>query len=485
MKKILFVLIGLLFAVPAVAATLPAGYTELQYIESTGTQYIDTGVVAKNNILTNCKFNFISSGSDAEVLFGISAGTGSRYWFGEQNGISFIGFNDAASGPTNIGTSVHTVSLKAVENLENALFIDGTRTNSFDNLTNQSDKSIYLFALRSGNAPVYVSSARVYSCSITKNNTLVRNFVPAKNASGVIGMYDTVSGQFFTNQGTGEFVAGPEAPIRIATTAYNTARFSPVVTELNTTIATIRSVVTNTINQTKAIADLQATKQTRPDETCPAGKKCLLVEDDAGQPHWYEIIESASRLPAGYTELEYIESTGTQEIDTGVLPSAVDDIYVRFKNTTTDAGYLIGAAGGNQYNYVGIHQAFSGYGENWGGSSQYTGFSIPADTSNIHVIKVDLTSAPKFYLDSALKATQGTYATITSTYTLRVNANVYGDTKRCSARYYDVKLSKNGSLVRDFVPAKNSSGVVGMYDTVSGQFFTNAGSGTFVAGPEI
>ncbi len=82
-------------------------------------------------------------------------------------------------------------------------------------------------------------------------------------------------------------------PIRIATTAYNTARFSPVVTELNDTIATIRSVVTNTINQTKAIADLQATKQTRPDETCPAGKKCLLVEDDAGQPHWYEIIESA------------------------------------------------------------------------------------------------------------------------------------------------------------------------------------------------
>ncbi|MBR6838186.1 MAG: hypothetical protein IKM94_01300, partial [Alphaproteobacteria bacterium] len=79
--------------------------------------------------------------------------------------------------------------------------------------------------------------------------------------------------------------------IKIATTAYNSAQFSPVVTELNTTIATIRDVVTNTINQTKAIADLQATKQTRPDETCPAGKKCLLVEDDAGQPHWYEIIE--------------------------------------------------------------------------------------------------------------------------------------------------------------------------------------------------
>ena len=81
--------------------------------------------------------------------------------------------------------------------------------------------------------------------------------------------------------------------IKIATTAYNTARFSPVVNDLNDTIATIRDVVTNTINQTKAIADLQATKQTRPDENCPAGKKCLLVEDNDGTPHWYEIIESA------------------------------------------------------------------------------------------------------------------------------------------------------------------------------------------------
>ena len=89
-----------------------------------------------------------------------------------------------------------------------------------------------------------------------------------------------------------EYVPYCANQIRIATTAYNSARFSPVVTELNDTIATIRSVVTNTINQTKAIADLQANKQTRPDENCPAGKKCLLVEDDAGMPHWYEIIES-------------------------------------------------------------------------------------------------------------------------------------------------------------------------------------------------
>ena len=44
MRKLLLGLIGLLFAIPSWSATLPAGYTELEYIESTGIQYIDTGI---------------------------------------------------------------------------------------------------------------------------------------------------------------------------------------------------------------------------------------------------------------------------------------------------------------------------------------------------------------------------------------------------------------------------------------------------------
>jgi hypothetical protein len=83
--------------------------------------------------------------------------------------------------------------------------------------------------------------------------------------------------------------------IKIATTAYNTAQFSPVVTDLNSTVATIREIVTNTINQTAAIASLQADKQTRPEDACPAGKKCLLVETEENGvivPHWFPIIEA-------------------------------------------------------------------------------------------------------------------------------------------------------------------------------------------------
>ena len=51
---------------------------------------------------------------------------------------------------------------------------------------------------------------------------------------------------------------------------------------------------------------------------------------------------------------------------------------------------------------------------------------------------------------------------------------------------YSVKISNNAEIVRNYVPAKrNSDNVIGMYDKVTNTFFTNQGSGTFIAGPEI
>jgi hypothetical protein len=50
---------------------------------------------------------------------------------------------------------------------------------------------------------------KVYAARAYKNNELKFNGIPAKNSDGVVGMYDLVSGQFFTNQGTGVFGEGP------------------------------------------------------------------------------------------------------------------------------------------------------------------------------------------------------------------------------------------------------------------------------------
>ncbi|MCQ2581236.1 MAG: hypothetical protein MJ164_03670 [Alphaproteobacteria bacterium] len=84
---------------------------------------------------------------------------------------------------------------------------------------------------------------------------------------------------------------GPIAEIKIATTKFVDEEFAAAEAKLATTVQTIESVVSRTITQTGQIQVLQDTKQTRPDETCPANMKCLLVQDEDGTPHWYPIIE--------------------------------------------------------------------------------------------------------------------------------------------------------------------------------------------------
>ncbi|MBP9999092.1 MAG: hypothetical protein KBT14_00145 [Proteobacteria bacterium] len=80
-------------------------------------------------------------------------------------------------------------------------------------------------------------------------------------------------------------------PIKIATTKFVDEEFKAAEDQLAATVQTIESVVSRTIAQTGQIATLQETKQTRPDESCPANMKCLLVQDEDGTPHWYPIIE--------------------------------------------------------------------------------------------------------------------------------------------------------------------------------------------------
>ncbi len=285
--------------------------------------------------------------------------------------------------------------------------------------------------------------------------------------------------------------------VKIATTAYNAARFSPVVTELNSTIATIRDVVTNTINQTKAIADLQATKQTRPDETCPAGKKCLLVEDNDGQPHWYEIIENAYGLPNGYTALEYLQSDGKSYL---IVPYRVNNktvFYCRYnkiQNGSQTASAVFGVTtspDSSKANY-GILRLLNGASTfnrmGWGDSTSDSVISINAP-QNLDTWYEVLYDQNKLYQDNVLYATSATPNDTewAANYDLGVFArNSTSVTMPAIAKISSVWAKENGEYKINLVPARrNSDNVLGMYDLTNDVFYTNAGTGTFTAGPEI
>jgi hypothetical protein len=98
----------------------------------------------------------------------------------------------------------HTVLLSS-----GGLYIDDILLRTFSNPSAfTTAKTITLFARWDGSNFSKGKSA-IYSFRMWDNNVLVRNFIPAKNSSNVVGMYDTVSKTFFTNAGSGSFTAGP------------------------------------------------------------------------------------------------------------------------------------------------------------------------------------------------------------------------------------------------------------------------------------
>ena len=191
------------------------------------------------------------------------------------------------------------------------------------------------------------------------------------------------------------------------------------------------------------------------------------------------VLKGGSRLPAGYTEVEWIQSSGTQYIDTGFKPNQDTKIEADIKVTNTSC-HVFGAR--NSY----LSKAFALY---WRSSSDlavqvanstFNGGTF--DTSARHMVAM---TATELRIDGATTATYSTSdfqceqnAWLMSCYSS--SASEYAQGQLFSANIYDGK-----SLIRQFLPCKNPSGTVGLYDLVGGEFYGNSGTGTFIAGAEI
>ena len=278
--------------------------------------------------------------------------------------------------------------------------------------------------------------------------------------------------------------------IRVATTKYVETEFSALNTALANAVATVNTVVTQTIAQAASIATLQSGKQTRPDETCPAGKKCLLVTDENNIPHWYEICSSAHCLPAGYTELEYIQSTGAQWTDTGNV-STGSDRFVSLWNSINASGNKTFYGASNGSIATGERSLFwmdtSGIGVDlvWptgADTGTYQHIAGAWGASGDYLFDDNLTS----FTYNGTSVSRSVSRNFTSRYHLflfAVSRNGVDPIAVSNVRLKYFKWYRNDELIHEYIPAKrNSDGVIGLYDTVNNRFYTNAGTGTFIAG---
>ena len=412
------------------SSRLPQGYTEVEYIENTSSAYINTNLILLENIGDSfeikVKTYFTPYGNDFEYLFGTEQ-TSSPYT-GIQ--LRYYKRNLQYSSDSNVvwthidngdGTSGVTASCSSIN-----------ATNGGNPLT--------LFCGLWSTGPWRYGRGKIYSFKVTKNNGLVRDFVPCKRDSDdKYGMYDLVTNAFYLSPNNVDFSGGEPVTPTDCVTTYN-------------------------------------------------GK---LTIDDGYEYEWNGSswvnlgeISGSSRVPVGYTEVEYTESSGSQYIDT--------DAYLDTSNF--EIGYTIV---GNKQLFGYSHQGkING---TWLGAEQ-SALLFWGVNDNMANISSYLTSSGNTVTFSPTGATINDTTTISKTLSMGSDSianipllifaryNFYDNTiefrgSDSYSKFSSFYLKNNGELVRNFVAAKrDSDNEYGLYDLVSNTFFTSPNGNSFTGG---
>ena len=387
--------------------SLPSGYKKLEYIESSGEQYIDTGIsvgpdnasalksVIDKMILTTNAYSLDGTG------YGATPYNNSFYLGTDAN--SNIAYGDGRADKTT-STAYDGSRRTFVYDAKNGkVSVSNLTEISFTFSVPDTALNFLLFAYNQGTqGGVKYYSGRIYGAKLYINGILVRDFVPCVNASGEVGLWDDVNSVFYVNAGTGTFTAGPVIAISVA------------------------------------LSDIR--------------------------------------------KLEYIESSGTQFIDTGFKPNQNTTIAAEFEvlDASNDGAYLYGGGTGTAR-----LEAYP-----WDGKLEFNYGSAVPFVGTVYANKrfyicQDKTKYTLSYFDGSGEWT-GNHAeqSFTSAYTLAIFALNRGTVAYPTAgmKLYSCQIYDNGTLIRDYIPAKLSDGTVGLYDKLNGLLYINAGTGTFISG---
>ena len=199
--------------------SVPNGYTQLQYIQASGTQYIDTCFKPNQDtrVVMDCK---ASTSRDVSFPFGVRAGLQSKA-FAAALTPTQVFYNFASYYTfTNYSDILERITIDANKNVCTFTSSDtgASATITLTSGTFTTDNNLVVGSFVEGASVAideYAFYGNIYSAQVYDNGTLIRSFVPCKNPSGEVGMYDTVNNVFYENSGTGVFAAGEETPVLI------------------------------------------------------------------------------------------------------------------------------------------------------------------------------------------------------------------------------------------------------------------------------
>lgn len=172
---------------------LPAGYRRCDYIQFSGTQLVDTGIVGNQD--TQIWASFTWESSTQRHLYGCASSDNIKSITSYMNGSWRFG-NKYASKSFSTKNPMLPYSV-----LMNKTTISATNSVSAISGVNDFETvgTLLLGGARDSDAtlPSVGITGKVYRFCLWQGGTLVRNLIPAVSADGVYRFYDTVGQTFF------------------------------------------------------------------------------------------------------------------------------------------------------------------------------------------------------------------------------------------------------------------------------------------------
>lgn len=362
----------------------------LEYLESTGTQWIDTGY--KNTDIYKLKVNLVAQCTTTYSSYSFLCGYNGGGQLGTRS-------SDMKWSVETVTSSISALAKTKIEMYWASSTFYAKLNNSYNLSRTCSGVSSYirsltypLFTARDNSGLYKISQgAKIYSCQMYYDGEIVRDFRPCLHPISLKpAMYDMVEKKYYYNQGTGEF-------------SYNIT----------------------------------------------------------------------------FETLDYLQSTGTQYIDTGILVGNVNSYKTKASVVTFTDGWNKMVFGTSESEAAKLFGArYTGY---WYGAEGV--LSYTNDTE----IEFNINSSGTF--SSGVIGGNTMTFTTPSTLNPTLNINLFGQPngvgskRNMSGKIWYFIGSKDGIKVIDMIPVKKTDGTICMYDFISGEYKTNSGTGTFTGYP--
>lgn len=195
-------------------------YKEVEYLESTGKQYINTGVKVTPDYTVEVTFVMTQRNATWDTLFGTRNSNQARFtarWANSATGklgvhrskgktVNYESIDDANATKTMVTDTWHTIKLAKRE-----YFFDGELRKTFSATTSTAafPYPIFLFALCNAGSPADYGYFRIKKARIWNDqDELIRDYIPCVDLDGVGGMYDVVNDTFTKSGSSTKFNVG-------------------------------------------------------------------------------------------------------------------------------------------------------------------------------------------------------------------------------------------------------------------------------------